>query len=82
MGEKREELEDDAGGLVNDRSVMLSKQEFRVKYETEVMDLGIPRDGSMLEVERCRGDWAAVSDQIDLRFVDVDPQFPLGEIPE
>jgi hypothetical protein len=61
---------------------MLSKQEFRVKYETQVTDLGIPRDCSMPEAEWCRGDRAAASEQNDFRFVDVDLQFPLGEIPK
>jgi hypothetical protein len=75
-------LEEDAGGLVNDRSEMLSKQEFGVKYETEVTDLGLPRNGSMSEAEWCRGDRAAASEQNDLRFVDVDLQFPLCEIPK
>jgi hypothetical protein len=38
MSEKREELEDDARGFVDNRGKMLSKQEFRVKHETEVTE--------------------------------------------
>jgi hypothetical protein len=39
---------------VNDRGEMLGKQEFRVKDETEVADLGTPWDDSSLKTEWSR----------------------------
>jgi hypothetical protein len=41
---------------------MFGKKEFGVKYETEVMDMRIPRDGSVLEAEWCWGNWTASSE--------------------
>jgi hypothetical protein len=52
---------------VDDRGEMLSKQEFRVKHETEVTDLGTPWDDSVLETEWRRGSRTASSKQDDLR---------------
>jgi hypothetical protein len=44
------------------RSVMFGKQEFGVKCDTEVADMGVPWDYSMLEVDWCWGGRAASSE--------------------
>jgi hypothetical protein len=36
-------------------SDIFAKKEFRVKYDTEVTDMGVPGDGSVLEADWCWG---------------------------
>jgi hypothetical protein len=38
---------------------MSGKKKFGVKYDTEVTDMGVPRDDNVLEAEWCWGDGAA-----------------------
>jgi hypothetical protein len=40
---------------------MFAKKEFRVKYDTEVTDMGVPVDGSVLEADWCWVDRAGSS---------------------
>jgi hypothetical protein len=43
-------------------SYMSGKKEFGVKYETEVMEMILPRDDSVLETEWCWGNRTASSE--------------------
>jgi hypothetical protein len=45
-----------AGSRVFYGSYMSGKKEFGVKYDTEVTDMGVPRDDGVLEAKWCWGD--------------------------
>jgi hypothetical protein len=44
------------------RSYMSGKKEFGVKYKTEVTNMSLPRNDSMLEAEWCWGNRTASSE--------------------
>jgi len=64
-----EESEKGAGCSVSYGSDVSGKKEFGVKYDTEVSDMGVPRDEGVLEAEWCWDDRAASGEYYRLCLV-------------
>ena len=64
------------------RIYMSFKKKFGVEYDTEVTDMGVPRNEGVLEAKWCCDDRAASGEYYRLCLVHVDIEFPFSEIPE